>query len=198
MANLSFGVLDGKPLDSGGFNAMATVQQRAVLVATVTADANALSMTTSSWSHCMALFVTIPPQWNNVKLSFYGYGDGTGAGDPNNATFSYDVHLCDLFSGAITVSVGNTGVIGAQQISHNPTTGVAFASGAVDPNYCWADTLAAGTIRPGWSISWFDNLGNNCKAETSFDRRSAYGIYVRIYNMTAQPVTSITCVMNGY
>lgn len=199
ISNLAFASLEpNTPSYAGDRTPISTVQQKAKVVATVTADAAALSTTTSDWGHCVTLFEKIPPEWNIVDLEFYGYGDGDGAGSPANATFSYDVHLVDLYSGAVTVSTGNTGIIGAQQMSHNPATGTALNAGSVSTSYCWADTLTAGTTIPGWTVQFWDNLGGDRKASTSFDRRKAYGIHVRIYNMTEQSVTSITCIMNGY
>lgn len=194
---IAFGTLTS-PKDPGNYSPASTVQRRAAVVATVTADATALDVNTSSWADCKTLFIPIPPEWNIVNLSFYGWGDGTGGGDPNNATFSYDVHLCDVYGGTITISTANSGVVGAQQLSHNPDTGDELYSGAVDPNYCWADTITEGTVKGDWGLAYFDYEGSNGKAEMSFDRRSAYGIYVRIYNMTSSAVTSVTCVMNGY
>lgn len=186
------------PKDPGVFKPNSTVQEKARLVATVTADAAALDPNKSGWGNCKTFFVEIPPQWSTITFSFYGYGNGTGAGDPNNATFSYDIHLIDLYSGAITTSVGNSGVIGAQKLTHNPVTGATLNNGDPNSSYCWADTITPATPKGNWVFSYYDYQGNNGKAEVSLDRRCAYGVWVRIYNMTDQPVTSITCVMNGY
>ena len=88
---------------------LSTIQPRSVVVNTVTADDTVLDVNEKTWADCVSLFTPIPPEWNIVILSFYGYGDGTGAGDPNDATFSFDVQVCDLYGGIESVSVSNTG-----------------------------------------------------------------------------------------
>lgn len=193
------GVLNPNVKESQGLRASGTsVQLKAKAVATVTADAAALTATTSSWTHAKALCVPVPVEWGNISLSFYGYGDGDGTGSPNNATFSFDVFLVDLFGGIETVSLGNTGTIGAQQLSCDPTEGTELNNTAVSANYCWADTIEMGAPKTTSTIARSDYQGGDGLAKVKFDRHSAYGIYVRIYNMTDQSVTSITCVMNGF
>lgn len=172
-----------------------SVQRISVQVSSVTADATDPNFAQKMWSDT-SVFVPIPVEWANVALSFYGYGDGDGDGDPNDSTFSYDVYLCDLYGGWECVSSANTGTIGAMKLSHNPATGEALT----DPNesYRWADDLNEGTVKTTSTIAYSDYQSNDGCAKTKFDRHSAYGIYVRIYDMTDQSVTSITCVMNGF
>jgi len=186
------------PHTAGMPSPLATVQQRAKLVDSVTSDDSALGTTDSSWTDCAALFIEIPAEWNVLSLSFYGYGDGDGAGDPNDATFSFDVYVCDYFGGAEMLSSGNSGVFGAQQMSHNPYTGAELNSGAVSTSYCWADTITEGTTYWSTAIYYTDYEGNDRRAKLKFDRHEAYGLWVRIYDMTAQSVTSVTCVANGF
>jgi len=175
-----------------------SVQDRPIQIASVTADASALTVATENWDDNTVLFVPIPVEWSNVTLSFYGYGDGTGVGDPNDTTFSFDVYVCDIYGGAECIVSGSTGTIGAQQLSVNPATGASLASGAPDPNYCWSDDLNEGTLRTTSTVAYSDYQSTDGLAKMKFDRGSAFGIYVRIYDMTAQLVTSVTCVMNGY
>jgi hypothetical protein len=103
-------------------------------------------------------FQQIPVGWNAVSLYCYAWGDGNGAGDPNDATLSYSVYVCDYFGGAKSVAKG-TGTVGAVQLSDNPTTGdttlpltgVDAFAGVNDVNFCWVDTfsLSAGDIWKG-------------------------------------------------
>lgn len=173
-----------------------TIQHKAITVASVTIDATEPNYTEKTWTHAKALCVAIPVEWSNVALSFYGYGDGTEDGDPNDSPFSYDVYLVDLFSSLECVSSANTGTIGSMKLSHNPVTGVALT----DPNssYRWCDDLNEGTKKTTSTIAYSDYESTNGRAKTKFDRHTAYGIWVRLYDMTDEDVTSITCVMNGF
>lgn len=192
------GALPSIPQYAGSPNPLSTPQTKAKTVATVTADASSPSTDEMSWTHCISSFIPIDTSWNEPCLSFYGYGDGDGAGDPNGATFSYDVYVCDLYGGMKPVVLGNTGAIGEQTLSHDPVEGTELNSGSISSSYKWADTMAEGTCHWGYSPTYSNYEGDNGIAEIIFDRNKSYGIWVRIYDMTDQPVTSITCVMNGY
>jgi len=178
-------------------NVMATLQQSAVEVVSVTADATALAYNTSSWADAVSLFVEIPVTWNYISWSFYGYGDGDGVGSPDGATFSYDLHVVDYYGGVETIIAAATGTIGKQQLSHNPVSRVELNSGAVSANYCWADTLSETVADWAKEAGWSNNSGNDYRAKGRIDRLEAYGVYIEIYDMTAQPVTSITAVLTG-
>ncbi len=185
--------------DPGRATHLATPQQAGEIISTVLADATAPnSVDGMNWASCLTTFTEIRPEWNAPSLSFYGYGDGTGIGNPNDATFSYDIYLCDLYGGWECVSSANSGTIGAQRLSHNPETGAELRGGVVDPNYCWADDLNEGTTKWAKTIAYSDYQSTDGRAKTKFDRMEAYGIYVRIYDMTGQSVTSISCVLNGF
>lgn len=177
---------------------LTTIQQPAIEIVSVTADATALAVGTSSWIDSKSVFDSIPPEWNIISWSFYGYGDGDGAGSPDGATFSYDMFFVDYFGGMEIVLSGATGTIGKEQLSHNPASGAEFNNGVVSTDYCWADTLSATTATTAKDAAWSNNTGTDYRAKGKIDRMEAYGVYFRIYNMTAQPVTSITAVLNGY
>ena len=174
-----------------------SVQQKPKLVATVTVDAAVSGATTNTWTTAKTNFVRIPVEWSNIALSFYGFGDGSGAGDPDGATFSYDVYVCDVFGGWEAVVTGSTGTIGGMQLSHFPSTGTAVSTTLLT-SYSWCDDLNEGTKKTTSTIAYSDYESTNGLAKTKFDRNSAYGIYVQMYDMTGQSVTSITCVMNGF
>jgi hypothetical protein len=176
---------------------LSTPQQSAISIASVTADATALAYNTSSWADAKALFIEIPLEWNYTSWSFYGYGDGDGAGSPANATFSYNLYLIDYYGGAELVISGATGTIGAQQLSHDPVSGAELNSGAVSANYCWADTLSETAADWPSTAYWSNNSAADTRAKGRIDRLEAYGVYICIYNMTAQPVSTITAVMTG-
>lgn len=186
------------PYSAGVPAPLSTVQPRAELIATVTADATALAVDTMNWTDCLALFVPIPAEWNFPGISFYGYGDGDGAGDPCDSTFSFDVYVCDYLGGAECVVSGSTGTIGAQQLSHVPYTGTTLNDGDPNTDYCWADNLNEGTDKWSTTLYYSDYQSTDGRAKMRFDRHEAYGLYVRIYDMTAQSVTSITAVMTGF
>ena len=194
----AIGAIQPSPSDPGNMVYTAVRQDRAIQVATVDVNDTAAAAGTSSWTDCLSKCTAIPPQWRTVILSFYGYGDGSGVGSPDNATFKYDVYACGLYGGLQLVSNANTGTIGAEQMSHNPATGAALTStGVVDPNYCWADSLAVGTSK-WYSAPTFSGTASDTIGEMSFDRRDKYGVFVRIYDMTDSAVTAVRCVMNGY
>lgn len=174
---------------------LGSAQDAPVLVVSDT-NMTALAVNTSSWASMKAVAMPIDQHWNGVNLYFYGYGDGAGAGDPNNGTFSFDVYLVDYMTGAIPVSLANTATCGAQQMTHNPYTKAELNSGAVSTNYCWVDTISTGTVYYNKTLSFPTTNGSNGVACMSFDRKTSYGIYVRIYSIAG--ITTVTCVMNGY
>jgi hypothetical protein len=192
----AFAVLPTHQQYSGPRTSVTSVQRSGEIVASVTADAADPNFAEKTWTNAMANFTAIPAEWGIVTLSFYGYGDGTGDGDPNDATFSYDVYVVDIWGGYEAVTTGSTGTIGAMKLSHNPATGAALT----DPNssYRWCDDLNEGTKKTTSVVSYSDYESTNGLAKQKWDRHSAFGIYVRIYNMTAQPVTSVNCIMNGF
>ncbi len=185
------------PQSPGNRVSLTTVQRPPIQVASVTADATDLAKDTGSWEHMKAIATRIPAEWRKLSLSFYGYGNATGAGDPDNTTFSYRVHLVDMNCGAQLITVG-AGIIGKQQLSHNPTTGAELNSGSVSTSYCWADTITEGTVYAERDVTYSDYASADSIAAMHFDRYSAVGILVIIDDMTAQAVFRITCVMNGH
>ena len=185
------------PQSPGNRISLTTVQRPPIQVASVTADATDLLKTTGSWEDMKASAVRIPTEWKTLSLSFYGYGDGTGAGDPDGTTFSYRVFLIDSNCGAQLITDG-TGTMGKQQMSHNPATGAELNSGAVDTSYCWCDTITEANVLAERDVTYSDYEGADSIAAMHFDRFSAIGILVIIDDMTDQLVTSVTCLMNGH
>ena len=170
------------------------------IVGDVTADATELAINTSDWNAIDSTFFPINPEWNVVELAFWGYGDGTGVGSPNNATFSFIVYLCRPYSNA-KVAYSGTGRIGAMQMSVNPTTGISFRDGdEADPNNCWTDTIDPNGNGDTWisQVTLAEEGGNDSLATLSLDVQGYYGIWVLIKDMTAQSVTRIRCVATGY
>ena len=185
------------PQSPGNRVSLTTVQRTPIEVASVTADATALAAGTSSWEDMKASAVRIPAEWRKLSLSFYGYGDGSGAGDPDNATFAWKVYTVDYLCGAQLMGNG-TGIIGKQQMSHNPCTGAELNSGSVSTSYCWADTIAQVGMAIERDITYSDFASADSVAALHFDRYSAYAVLAIITAMTAQSVTSITAILNGH
>lgn len=185
------------PQSPGNRVSLTTVQRPPIQVASVTADATDLLKTTSSWTQMKATAIRIPAEWRKLSLSFYGYGDGSGDGDPDGTTFSYRVFLVDMNCGAQLITIG-AGTMGKQQLSHNPATGAELNSGSVDANYCWADILTEGTVYAERDVTYTDYQTQDGMAAMHFDRYSAVGILAIIDDMTAQSVTAVTCIMNGF
>jgi hypothetical protein len=168
-----------------------TPQNAPILVAYADANAAALTVSTSSWS-VTKNWPIIPSTANGVKICFYAY-------DPNNPdgeTFSYDLYVADYGCNAQKVASG-TATIGKAQLSHNPVTVVELNSGAVDPNYCWVDTL--GTITSDWktTVAPQNDGGVNDVASFIFDRQCARKIYCRIYSRS-NAYLKVWCVAYGY
>jgi len=141
-----------------------TLQTHAMQIAAVGAAEEDVCETNGTWydiqntaySRGVRGFHSIPPGWNAVSLSCYGFGDGTNSGSPDNGTASYSIYVADWFGGAQLVHSG-TVTIGTRQLSHNPATGTVTAPvvrlqrlpGTNDPNYCWIDKIDT-TADPNW------------------------------------------------
>lgn len=180
-------------------SATPTIQSGYVQINSVTADDTDLATTTSYWDSIDDTFIAISPWWNTVELTFYGYGDGVGDGSPDGATFTFMVYAARWYGGAKKVYEG-VGTVGAQQMSVNPVTEASLNSGAADSDYCWVDTIDPNGNGDEWisDIQLSGNAGNDGIATASFDLNGYTGIYVYIKDMTAQSVTSITCIASGY
>lgn len=185
------------PQSPGNRVSLTTVQRPPIQIASVIIDADALAVGTSSWTHMKASATRIPAEWRKLSVSFYGYGDGDEAGSPDNATFAWKVYTCDYNCGAQLIGNG-TGIIGKQQMSHNPTTGAELNSGSVSTDYCWADTIAQVGMAIERDVTYSDFASADSVAALHFDRYSAYGILVIITAMTSQSVTSVTAILNGH
>lgn len=189
------GALPQRQQSPGRRVSLVSVQMTGELVASVTVDAADPAVTAKTWTNAMADCTVIPAEWGLLSLSFYGYGDGDGAGDPNDATFSFDVYVVDIWGGYEAVTTANTGTIGAMKLSHNPVTGAILAD---TTSSSWCDDINEGTAKTTSTIAYSDYESTDGRAKQKWDRHSAFGIFVRIYDMTGQSVTRIDCVMNGF
>jgi hypothetical protein len=76
-------------------------------------------------------------------------------------------------------------------------TVVELNSGAVDPNYCWVDTL--GTITSDWktTVAPQNDGGADDVSSFIFDRQCARKIYCRVYSRS-NAYLKVWCVAYGY
>lgn len=179
-------------VSAGYANELETAQYGPILVATADSNAAALSVSTSSWAVCKN-WVDVPRSANGLEVMFYAYSP-TG---PNNLTFSYEFYVAKYGCNAQKVAAG-TATVGASQISHNPVTLRQLNSGAVDPNYCWVDTL--GTITTDWKdggVKSQNDGGADDVASFIFDRQSARKTWCRIYNRSSATMV-VYCIAYGY
>lgn len=184
-----------------------TRQYPYISINAVTSDDTALTVDTKYWDSVTpdnAVFVAIRPSWSVVELSFYCYGDGSAAGDPNGATFNFFVYAVRRFSSARLVYTGYA-QCGEVESSCNPATGSQYNSGALEGNesYKWVDTIDPNGTGDTW-ISTINVTGNSGTetggnvATLSFDMNGYWGLWVAITGMTSKSVTTVTCYATGY
>lgn len=160
---------------------------------TVTTNDTALAADTKTWSDIGTVFHAVPPEWSNVMISFYAYGDGVGAGSPNNGTFDFSVYVARKFGGAMLVCSQNDATVGACQLSHVPNSGIAGSLPNTD--FCWVDTTAITNDWPTGVLEGNDD-GADEIATLSFDMLGHRGIYIIVNDMTN--VTSVTYSITGF
>lgn len=167
-----------------------TSQKTAFLVTYADSNATALDIDTSSWSVCEG-WVDIPDWANGLKVMFYAYDPN----DPNDDTLSYEFYVADYGGNAQKVASGSA-TVGKSQLSHDPVSLSELNSGAVDPNYCWIDTL--GTVTTDWKggVSTQNDGGANDCSAFIFDRQNAKKAYCRIYGLS--DYLNVWCVAYGY
>ncbi len=186
----------------------ATRQMSYSVIHTVTADDTALAPATKYWDNIKTStqpsFIPIFPQWNVVEVSFYCYGDGTGTGDPNGATFDFKIYAVRLYGCAKTVYEGHAHC-GELELSCSPVDGTEYYSGALDPNQCykWVDTIDPNGLGSVWisSVVLSGDAGADTTGEIatlSFDLNGYYGLWCEITAMTTKPVTQIWALVSGY
>lgn len=168
-----------------------TVQMTPIKVTYADANAAALDVNTNSWAVTKD-WVDIPVTFNGMKVMFYVY-DPCG---PNNATFSYSFYVTEKYCNAQKVADANA-TCGALQLSHDPISGAELNSGAVDPNYCWVDTVD--TITTDWKggVTAQNDGGLNDVFSMIFDRQSALKVWCRIYNRSSATM-EVRCIAYGY
>jgi hypothetical protein len=160
---------------------------------TVSTNDTSLAATTKTWDAIDSVFHAIPSSWSNVTISFYAYGDGTGAGSPDNGTFDFAIYTARAYGGAILVCSQNDATIGACQLSHVPNSGVAGSLPNTD--FCWMDTCSVTDTWPT-DVAEGNNGGGDEIAEVCFDPLGSRGIYIIVNDMTN--VTSVTYVISGF
>lgn len=174
-----------------------TAQYGYIAINSVSANDTAPTTTTKSWATIESVYIPIDPKWSIVELGIYGYGDGSGAGSPNNGTCTILVYACREYGNAKQVYEGAV-TIGAQQMSNNPVTGAVLNSGTVSTDYCWADTVDANGVGAVWvsSIVLSGDNGADNVASISFDMNGYWGLYVYVKDISS--ITTVTVVASGY
>ncbi|MCE5324892.1 MAG: hypothetical protein ABFE07_10225 [Armatimonadia bacterium] len=113
-------------------------QETWYLMRAVSANDTALGVTTNNWTtvgvNASGLFVSIPSGWTWVRFGAIVYGDGDGAGDPHNGTFTYKALAVHRGGPAETVCTGTmTG--GNLRLSHYPYGNVDAVSDAASTKW---------------------------------------------------------------
>jgi len=182
----------------------ATRQLPYMSLSTVTEDATALTASTKYWDSIKTYFIPMKGTCGRAEIGFYAYGDGTGDGDPNGATFNFKVYACRPYSCPKTVYQG-TAVVGELELSCDPVTAIQYNSGALDPNesYKWVDTIDANGVGDVWisSVVLSGDAGTDSTGEIatlSFDLNGYFGVWCEITAMTSQSVTQVWAVISGY
>ena len=170
---------------------LSTAQMTAILVNEADSNDSAFDVNTVSWS-VAKLWPEISSRFNGIKVVFYAYDPN----DPNDETFSYDLRVADYGCNAQATASG-TATVGGSQMSHNPISLAELNGGAVDPNYCYVDTLGAITSTWGSSITPQNYGGANDIASFRFDRQSAKTIWCRIYSRSNEDLI-VYCIIYGY
>lgn len=129
----------------------ATRQGEYKVIRTVTANDTALEPNDKYWDSISTTWFSVPDAWNRVELSFLGYGDGTGDGDCNSASFKVTLYGARYKSSAKTIFQGEVG-IGDVEASCDPESGEQYNSGSLDPNesYKFADLIDANGLGDLW------------------------------------------------
>lgn len=164
---------------------------------TVTANDTELSTTTRTWNYATSRFFFSPRRWASISISVVGYGDGSGAGDPASGSFNWTLYACRRWGPPEIVGTG-TWAIGAMQVSHNPSTGVAVGtdsrfSTSGNSNYKWGE-LPVVTTRPWATLVWPSGAADHV-GQLNFDLLGCWGAYLEITSISN--VTSLHVFATG-
>jgi hypothetical protein len=182
---------DGNPVQALG-QGLLTSQEKWYGVRAVSAADSALTGKTKAW-HVIRLSLVRMPPWNTTTLSFVCYGDGTGGGDPNAGSFSYEVYVCRMF-GSLEKVCGGTATVGELEASVLPHDD--HGTPVADPNqYKWVEGGASLVT----SAAWDTNVGATQVADEmgkiSFDPLGTPYLYVRVYDITN--ITTVYVLVTG-
>jgi len=171
-----------------GLTYPAVEQDSWYLMRTVATNDTALTGATRVWTDCKATFMPVHRDWERAFLGFLAYGDGDGAGDPENGTFSYAIYSVRSNGSAQLVANGTCSV-GSLQASHDPVAGQLFSLAT----YKWAE-------RPVMSLdAWRTNVcvsgTNDDMGNLSWRTYHDFGIYCTISDMVG--ITSVSVYVSG-
>lgn len=175
-----------------------------IILNSVIADNTPLDANHSYWDLIKpenGIFKKIPPTYNGVEIAFYCYGDGTGDGDPNAASFDFKIWAARWYSSAVLIYQGYA-KCGELELSCDPNGYIQFNSGSLDPNqsYKWVDYIDPNGL--GDAINGVYKTNNtateNGIARLGLDMRGYWILWAEITNMTSKPVTKVWCVCSGY
>ena len=182
-------------------------------VTTKTANDTALAANTKYWdaiepTSSQSTWLKMPSNWTVAEFSFYCYGDGTGAGDPNGGEFDFKIHAARWYGSSKVVYEGYA-ACGELELSAYPCddrlagafdAGDQFNSGALDSSesYKWVDSIDP---NDGADEDWVPDIvvttGTDDLGTISIRTRGYWVWWVEITNFPAD-VTSITAVVSGY
>lgn len=157
-------------------------------------DPNAMSWGDFSYTtHC-----GIPDRWNTVSIELYGYGDGTGDGDPNGGSCDVNCYVVTQY-GSWEHIASFTASIGELEMDTFPVEGTQINSGSVDPNqsYKWAEGPFTDNLSDpsAWPLTVSYTGRTDGIGRCTFDPMECCGLIVRIDNITA--TTTVFPVVSG-
>jgi len=166
-----------------------TKQKPWILMRRVTTDDTPLDATTKVWSTVAGLFFPLPFDWEKMFLAFLCYGDGTGGGNPESGTFSFNI-LSVRENGSAQIVAQGTAEVGALRASHDPVSGQLFSDASehkwVQQPVITLDAWRTPVVASGTS----DDLGNLC-----WSPQHDYGVFVEITSIVS--ITSIDVYASG-
>lgn len=172
-------------------NAIVTTCEPWYLMRTVTSAETALTGAGKMWSGALA--VPVMKAWNTVSLSFLAYGDGDGAGDPNDATIGYTAYMARR-GGSLEFVCSGSPTVGAVLASSLPWDETEAA--VLDPNdHKWAEGGATLVTAEGWDTPVGYTLRADEVGKVSWDTHGAGYVYVRVTAMTS--ISTVYVMMTG-
>ena len=152
---------------------------------TVTSSDTELTAATRTWTNISSSFYYIDPGWKTSSISFIAYGDGDGAGDPVDGSFSYKVFMCRPYSSAKQVCFGDA-TVGTLQASHNPETGQTITDSK------WVELP---TVTSTWRVAATASGTTNDIGNVNVVTTNEFGIYVEVTSLT--DISTLTVFITG-